>query len=574
MTKKSKIPTSKEEAKPPALQTTSILLVEDEPSHVEAILRVFQTSGSHVDIQVVDTLAKYRAAIRTRVPNIALMDIKLPDGRAIDVLTFPPDAGAFPIVIMTSYGKEEIAVEAMKAGALDYIVKSPEAFSEMPRTLGRTLREWDHIVERKQSEEKYRALFNNAPAMLVTLDQATCNILDCNNLFLKRTGFEKPAVVGKNILEQFHPDCQEKVRSVFDDVSTSSEVQDVELDLLTVLGGKIPILLNVSVVCDHLGKILFSQLVMQDITTIKKSEEEIRESEKRLQAVTNSAIDSIMTIDETGIIIGWNPAAEKMFGYSEREIISHPMEFLIPERYLDGHKRGIMRIQSGGERHVIGKTVEMAGKRKDGSEFPLELSLAEWQTKEGRFFTGFIRDITDRKRTETALQESELRFRSLYENSTVGLYRTTPGGNIVLANPTLVKLLGYSSFEELATRNLEIEGFEPSYTRKQFIDQLERKGVVHGLESVWTRLDGSTVYIRESARAIRDSQGKTIFYDGSVEDITDRRKAEEELQKKIYELQRFHNLTVGRELTMIELKKEINAILAKTGQPEKYRIVE
>jgi len=462
----------------------------------------------------------------------------------------------------------------MKAGALDYIVKSPEAFSEMPRTLGRTLREWDHIVERKQSEEKYRALFNNAPAMLVTLDQATCNILDCNNLFLKRTGFEKPAVVGKNILEQFHPDCQEKVRSVFDDVSTSSEVQDVELDLLTVLGGKIPILLNVSVVCDHLGKILFSQLVMQDITTIKKSEEEIRESEKRLQAVTNSAIDSIMTIDETGIIIGWNPAAEKMFGYSEREIISHPMEFLIPERYLDGHKQGIMRIQSGGERHVIGKTVEMAGKRKDGSEFPLELSLAEWQTKEGRFFTGFIRDITDRKRTETALQESELRFRSLYENSTVGLYRTTPGGNIVLANPTLVKLLGYSSFEELATRNLEIEGFEPSYTRKQFIDQLERKGVVHGLESVWTRLDGSTVYIRESARAIRDSQGKTIFYDGSVEDITDRRKAEEELQKKIYELQRFHNLTVGRELTMIELKKEINAILAKTGQPEKYRIVE
>jgi PAS domain S-box-containing protein len=574
MTKKSKIPTSKEEATSSTLQTTFILLVEDEPSHVEAILRVFQTSGSHVEIQVVDTLAKYRAAIKTRVPNIALMDIKLPDGRAIDVLTFPPDAGAFPIVIMTSYGKEEIAVEAMKAGALDYIVKSPEAFSEMPRTLGRTLREWDHILERKQSEEKYRALFNNAPAMLVTLDQATGNILDCNNLFLKRTGFEQPAVVGKNILEQFHPDCQEKVRSVFDDVSTSSEVQDLELDLLTVLGGKIPILLNVSVVCDLLGKILFSQLVMQDITTIKKSEEEIRESEKRLQAVTNSAIDSIMTIDETGLIIGWNPAAEKMFGYSESEIISHPMEFLMPERYLDGHQKGIMRIQSGGERHVIGKTVQMAGKRKDGSEFPLELSLAEWQTKEGRFFTGFIRDITDRKRTETALQESELRFRSLYENSTVGLYRTTPGGNIVLANPTLVKMLGYSSFEELATRNLDIEGFEPSYTRKQFIDQVERKGEVHGLESVWTRIDGSTVYIRESARAIRDSHGKTIFYDGSVEDITDRKKAEEELQKKISELQRFHNLTVGRELTMIELKKEINAILAKTGQPEKYRIVE
>jgi PAS domain S-box-containing protein len=436
------------------------------------------------------------------------------------------------------------------------------------------LREWDHIVERKQSEEKYRALFNNAPAMLVTLDQATGNILDCNILFLKRTGFEQPAVVGKNILEQFHPDCKEKVRSVFDDVSISREVEDVELDLLTVLGGKIPILLNVSVVCDHLGNILFYQLVMQDITNIKKSEKEIQESEQRFRAVADSAIDSIITIDESGIIIGWNPAAEEMFGYSEREIISHSLDFLIPERYLDGHKQGIVRIHSGGEKHVIGKTVEMGGKRKDGSEFPLELSLAEWQTGEGRFFTGIVRDITLRKQVAEALKESEERFRSLYENSSIGLYRTTPDGNIVLANPALVKMLGYSSFEELSTRNLENEGFEPSYTRKQFIDQIERKGEVHGLESVWTRLDGSTVSIRESARALRDSHGKTIFYDGSVEDVTDRKKAEEELQKKIYELQRFHNLTVGRELTMIELKKEINALLVKTGQPEKYRIVE
>ncbi len=128
------------------------------------------------------------------------------------------------------------------------------------------------------------------------------------------------------------------------------------------------------------------------------------------------------------------------------------------------------------------------------------------------------------------LQASEARFRSMYENSSIGLYRTTPDGTIILANPTLVKKLGYSTFEELATRNLEKEGFEPSYERKQFIEQIEISGEIKGLETAWTRRDGSIVFLRESARAIRDSNGKTLYYDGTVEDITERRLAEETLK--------------------------------------------
>ena len=141
-------------------------------------------------------------------------------------------------------------------------------------------------------------------------------------------------------------------------------------------------------------------------------------------------------------------------------------------------------------------------------------------------YLGTITDITERKRAEEMVRESEERFRSLYENSTIGLYRTTPDGKIILANPTLVKMLGYSTFEELASRNLEQEGFEPSYERKHFIEQIELNGEVKGLESAWTRKDGSMVYIRESARTIRDPNGKTLYYDGSVEDITERKQAE------------------------------------------------
>ena len=129
------------------------------------------------------------------------------------------------------------------------------------------------------------------------------------------------------------------------------------------------------------------------------------------------------------------------------------------------------------------------------------------------------------------LKESEERFRSLYENSTIGLYRTTPDGKIIMVNPTLIKMLGYSSFKELATRNLEHDGFEPNYDRKYFIEQIEKTGEVKGLESKWTRKDGTVVYISESAKAFRDSNKKTLFYDGTVEDITERKLAVEALRE-------------------------------------------
>jgi len=138
-------------------------------------------------------------------------------------------------------------------------------------------------------------------------------------------------------------------------------------------------------------------------------------------------------------------------------------------------------------------------------------------------------NITKRNQAEEALKESEERFRSIYENSTVGIYRTTPDGQILLANPNLIKLLGYSSFKELADRNLEEDGFEPFYERTHFMDIMKREGEVKGLESDWTRMDGTTIFISESARAINDKEGKIIYYDGIIEDITLRKKAEQEL---------------------------------------------
>jgi PAS domain S-box-containing protein len=152
---------------------------------------------------------------------------------------------------------------------------------------------------------------------------------------------------------------------------------------------------------------------------------------------------------------------------------------------------------------------------------------------------------------EEALRESEARFRSLIENATVGIYRMTLQGRILMANPTLVRMLGYESFEALTARNLEKEGFEPNYPRRRFRERMEQDGEVKGLEEAWTRQDGSVIFVRESARAIRSEDGKILYYDGIVEDITTWRHAEEALRQlsgRLLRLQDEERRRIAREL--------------------------
>ena len=120
-----------------------VLLVEDELAHVDAIRRAFENANPNTTVQVAGTLREYRELAVACPPDIAVIDLNLPDGRAIEVLTFPPEDGSFPIVVMTSYGNEEIAVEIMKSGALDYVVKSPEGFAGIPHIAERVRREWN-----------------------------------------------------------------------------------------------------------------------------------------------------------------------------------------------------------------------------------------------------------------------------------------------------------------------------------------------------------------------------------------------------------------------------------------------
>lgn len=141
-------------------------------------------------------------------------------------------------------------------------------------------------------------------------------------------------------------------------------------------------------------------------------------------------------------------------------------------------------------------------------------------------------EITERELIEKALRESERRFRNLFENSPIGIYRTTPDGRILLANPALVKMLGYNSFDELAYRNLEETGYEVrTYSREMFKKKIEEAGEIIGMEAKWQRKDGTILILRENAKCFYDEKNNVMYYDGTVEDITEKVLAEAALKE-------------------------------------------
>jgi PAS domain S-box-containing protein len=134
-------------------------------------------------------------------------------------------------------------------------------------------------------------------------------------------------------------------------------------------------------------------------------EEALRDSEERFRSLVETAHDAIVSADTQGKIVSFNPAAERIFGYSKEEALGQRLTLLMPERFHQPHWQGLRRFLVASQARVVGTTVEMVGRRKDGTEFPAELSLASWKSKDCTFFTGIITDITERKKAEDAVRE-------------------------------------------------------------------------------------------------------------------------------------------------------------------------
>jgi PAS domain S-box-containing protein len=175
---------------------------------------------------------------------------------------------------------------------------------------------------------------------------------------------------------------------------------------------------------------------------------------------------------------------------------------------------------------------EAVNVHKNGRQIPVEISASTMELDGRAVVLAIVRDITERKRSEVALAESENRYRTLFNDSLMGIYRTSPDGQILLANPALVRMLGYDSFAQVAERNLETDGSGPEYKRDEFKHRLEREGRIVGLEVSWQTRDGRTLFVRENARVVRGPDGAVLYYEGTVEDISDRKAAEQALRQE------------------------------------------
>jgi PAS domain S-box-containing protein len=259
--------------------------------------------------------------------------------------------------------------------------------------------------------------------------------------------------------------------------------------------------------------------------TVSKVRMALRESEAKFRSVMESAIDAIISGDVSGNIRAWNSAATALFGFTEDEVIGRPIELIIPKRFRKQHREGLHRVSSGGPSHVIGKTVELAAVRKNGTEFPVELSLATWFLDDQRYFTGIIRDISERK-------QAEQKFRSVTESAIDAIISADHTGTIVSWNNAATSILGYDSVDAIGQK---LELIIPERYHEPHREGMAR--VTAGGES---RVIGSTVELFARTKSgdeipielslstwtVRDDR----YYTGIIRDIRERKQAEETLR--------------------------------------------
>lgn len=417
--------------------------------------------------------------------------------------------------------------------AMSFFVKGADYISELGvrnLQLARVLEKNSVLLEHLATSE---ALLKIA-GQLVSLGGWQFNIAENRLIWSEEVAeiHEMPPDYTPNVddgIRFYAPEYRERITEVFARCVEAGEPYDEEMQIITGTGRRVWVRTIGTAVRNASGKIVRVQGGFQDISEQKRAEEELRRSESQFRALVEGAPDAIY-VHIDGRFVYLNEMACRMYGArSPEEILGRPILDLFHPSIHDVVRQRLHTINV--ERKPV-PSMEQVHLRLDGGQIPVEVTpiLTLYEGKEAVLV--FARDITERKKVEEALRESEERFRSIFENVSIGIYRTSPDGRILLANQAVVKMLGYSSFEELAARDLNNDGFEPGYSREYFKEKIEREGEITGLETAWTRRDGSVIFVRESARAVRGSDGGVLYYEGTVEDITTQRRSDEELKKK------------------------------------------
>lgn len=305
----------------------------------------------------------------------------------------------------------------------------------------------------KKSEHLYRTVIENIQDVYYRSD-AKGDLVFASPSLLRVFGYDSlEELYGKSIGKLFYTEPRDREGLLSAIQKGGGHVNDYEVLLKTRAGTPLNISTSSGFYFDKDGKIEGVEGVFRDITKRKLAAVELAEKEATLRAITSAARNAILMMDDSGGITFWNPAAEQMLGWKEEEALGKNLhELIAPERFREAYETAFRSFKKNGEGAVVGKTREMAALRKDSTEIDVELSLSAVKLKGMWHAVGILRDITESKKADEALRESESRYAAIANNApeTVLIHRE---GLILYVNAIGTVISGYSR-EELLGRSI------------------------------------------------------------------------------------------------------------------------
>lgn len=344
---------------------------------------------------------------------------------------------------------------------------------------------------------------------------------------LELTGYTSEELVGTeggyNAIT--HSEDLPKVIKTIDAAIALHQPYVVEYRILTKSGQQKWLWEKGNWVFDSKGEVLGIEGFITDITALKRSEAAITEGEQNYRELFKNHPLPMWIYDcETLHFLAVNNAAIQHYGYSQEEFLSMTIKDIRPSEDVPVLQEKLSQAKSGLE---LASTWRHC--KKDGTVINVEITIHRLTIAGRQAEVVAVNDITQRLQTEAALRQAEAKYRSIFENAVEGIFQTTADGKYLSANPALARIYGYESPKSLIAglRDIEQQLYVEPLRRAEFISLIEQHGAVSEFEVQVYCQDGSIIWISENARAVKDASGTLLFYEGTVEDITERKQIEQ-----------------------------------------------
>lgn len=378
--------------------------------------------------------------------------------------------------------------------------------------------EWEII----DSEEKYRVVVENANDGIVIAQEdiiVFANV-QCSNML----GYRIEEALGKSIFDFISHDKRSSVKRSFEKwLKSQKSISIFETDLIKKDESLLQVEMNSRIITyKNVPSVI---ILIRDISERVKSHIALLQSELSYKSIFDHASDAIYVQDRNGIFLDVNPAAMKMYGYTKEEMVGNTPAMLSPPGMNDLDETIKSLLKAFEE---IPQRFEWWGMRKNGEIFPKEVVMNKGNYFGKEVVFAMARDISDRYSVLEALKESEDKYRSLTSQLPVGVYRSTPDGQLIYSNPALVKILGYNSVEELLKLNVE-QLYVYASDRKNQFEATERTTEIIQSEFQLRKKSGDIIWVRDNSRLICNKQGHPEYFDGVLEEITLQKAADKAL---------------------------------------------